>query len=164
MAEPAPQPMPGAQPGMQQPPPEQKKGGLFGKKQPEQQGGGFNEVMMEVGAVGRRLRILEERYNNLRKKSQVSDQNQLNQTKKISTQLKDVNEEILEIKRSVDDIKEKMRMIIKELKITAKKEEIGVLQKYIQFWEPVNFITRNEVERIIEDILDSKLNKESPIK
>jgi len=161
MVEPTPNPQPGPPmagmpPGAQQPPPEEKKGGLFGKKEPEQIGPDINQAMMEVGAIGRRLRILEERYNNLRKKSQVTDQHLLNHTKKTVSDFKDTNEDIMEVKRSIEDIKEKMILIIKELKITAKKEEIQVLQKYIQFWEPVNFITRNEVEKMIEDAFEAR--------
>jgi len=43
--------------------------------------------------------------------------------------------------------------IIKELDIFAKKEQLKVLEKYINLWNPLNFVTTKEVEKIIEEKL-----------
>ena len=44
-----------------------------------------------------------------------------------------------------------MDLIIKELKITAGKEELMTLKKYIDFWNPMNFVTQRDVERVVEE-------------
>lgn len=43
--------------------------------------------------------------------------------------------------------------------MTATKEEVHTLNKYINLWEPVNFVTQNEVEKIISRMLDDRLRK-----
>jgi hypothetical protein len=42
-------------------------------------------------------------------------------------------------------------MIIKELRMSAKKEEVDGLKKYVELWEPVKFVTQNQVEKIVEE-------------
>ena len=49
---------------------------------------------------------------------------------------------------------EKMKMIIKELKLCSKSEDLTVLKKYIDLWDPVRFVTQNEVEKIIEEKIE----------
>ncbi|MBS3098134.1 hypothetical protein J4209_05050 [Candidatus Woesearchaeota archaeon] len=107
--------------------------------------------------IGTRLRILEERYTNLQTKTQITEQNMLSRNKLLSTEIKATNLDIHEIKRELIEIKDRILLLIKELQMCAKKEEVNVLEKYINLWEPVNFVTRNEVEDIINEI--SKKNQ-----
>jgi len=41
-------------------------------------------------------------------------------------------------------------LIIRELKRTAGKEEITVLKKYLEYWNPINFVTQRDLERTLE--------------
>ena len=43
-----------------------------------------------------------------------------------------------------------MDLIIKELKRTAGKEEITVLKKYLEYWNPINFVTKQDLDRTLE--------------
>lgn len=110
----------------------------------------------EITMLGRRLRILEEQYTNTRRKMQVTDQNMLSYHKKSMTDVKALNLEINELRHLLDDMNNNILLIIKELKLCAKKEEVNVLQKYINMWEPVNFVTRNEIEKILEELLSER--------
>jgi IS1 family transposase len=137
-----------------------KQTGLFGhyKAQPEN---ALTTLSNELNSVSRRLRMLEEHYTNLRRKTQLMDQNMLNRVKKFSTDFKTINSEISELRQMLADINNKILLIIRELRLCAKKEEVNVLQKYVSMWEPVNFITRKEVEDIIKDVLSKKEKERS---
>ncbi len=37
---------------------------------------------------------------------------------------------------------------------------IKVLEKYVNMWEPLNFVTRKEVERIVREVLEEKFNSD----
>lgn len=132
-----------------------KHGGLF-KPHPKEQpvGPDVREIAQEVTDVSRRLRTLEERNANLQSKIQLTEQNMISRNRHITTEIKTLNSDIGEIKKEINEIKERILSIINELKITAKKEEVRILEKYINLWEPVNFVTRNEVRDIIREILD----------
>ena len=47
-----------------------------------------------------------------------------------------------------------MLEFISELKNAAKRDEVKVLEKYINIWNPVKFVTQNEVESIVKDMLN----------
>ncbi len=131
----------------------QQQKGLFSKqKMPEQ--GNIQDLTSEVDSYTNRLRILEEHYGNLRRKSQLTDQNLLQTHKKLMEEIKIINTDMADLRREMQDIKEKVRMIIKELQEAAKKEDVNVLQKYINMWEPVNFVTRNELQKILDEYLN----------
>jgi len=64
--------------------------------------------------------------------------------------------DINELKKEVNEIKDKVLEIIKELQSGANKSDVDVLRKYIEMWEPMNFVTHNEVQEIIDEKLAQK--------
>ena len=143
--------------------PEQKKaaasGGLFGfgaSKQGPDVSSELSGLTANFADVERRLIILEERYSDLRKKLQVAEQNMLSDFKKIHTEVKSTNSEVMETRHEMDDIKSKLLLIIKELQMLARSEDVDVLRKYLDMWQPVNFVTQNEVQKVVQDAVDQK--------
>ncbi|HIH42039.1 TPA: hypothetical protein HA246_00150 [Candidatus Woesearchaeota archaeon] len=152
--------------------------GLFAQKQtadPKKAGGGGGglfglggskqgpDVSAEIAAMQasyadaeRRLIVLEERYSEIRKKLQVAEQNMLSDFKRLHTEVKTSNSEVMETRHEMDDIKGKIMLIIKELQMLARSEDVDVLRKYLDMWQPVNFVTQNEVEKMVRDAVDSK--------
>ena len=135
-------------PQMQMP---QQKPGLFHKNVPQQPD--FGAVQEDISNVSRRLRTLEEGFTNLRRALQVTDQNILGKNKVFSTEIRTIASDISDIKSDINSIKEKILEMVNDLEEVAKKEEVKVLEKYINFWNPVKFVTQNEVEAMVKDIL-----------
>lgn len=106
--------------------------------------------------LGRRIKIMEEAINNLRRKILVNEQNDLNRQKKVLFDQKSALGEINEIKKDIENLKRVLREMINELKACAKKEEVEVLKKYINLWNPIKFATEETVERMIEERLGVK--------
>src|SRR3989338_1733028 len=144
-------------PQMQMP---QQKPGLFHKNIPQQPD--FGAVQEDISNVSRRLRTLEEGIINLRRDLQVTDQNMLGKNKVLATEIRTITSDISDMKSDINDVKEKILEIVNDLEEAAKKEEVKVLEKYINFWNPVKFVTQNEVESIVKDIL--KKEKDNSIK
>ena len=130
-------------------------GGLFAKKTQEV-GPNISDVLEQVNSVSRRLRIIESRYTDLNRKTQVTEKNMLNERKRFITEIKTINSDVLELKRSLNEVMFKMEIVVSELSNFAGKEDLASLKKYIELWEPVKFVTRNEVEKIIEEKLEEK--------
>jgi len=112
--------------------------------------------MDNMNELGRRLRTLEGRYTDLQTKSQLMEQNMLGSHKRLLSEIKSTNLDIREVKKELQEIKERLLSLITELQSCAKKEEVKVLQKYIHLWEPMNFVTRNEIQEVVEEILRNK--------
>ena len=100
--------------------------------------------------------MLEERYASIERKLQISEQNMLRNAKRADGEIKASNADITEIKQDIADIKDKITGLVRELQSAAKREELDVLKKYLSFWEPVNFVTQQQVERIVKDMIDNQ--------
>ena len=138
---------------------QKSSGGLFGsheKKGPDPE---VMQIRNEFNSLSRRLREMEERTQNLRKKVQMTDQNLMSQNKKYRQELKVVNSELNELKHIMNDLDNKMILLIKELRMCARKEDVKVLQRYVDIWKPIEFVTRSEVEKIVKDKVEDATGK-----
>ncbi len=132
-----------------------KKSGLFGSHEKKEDPMDKIKVLAnEITTVNRRTRMIEEHISNLRRKVQVNEQNMLSDAKKNVIELRTTSSDVTDLRRLIQDIENKMLIIIKELKLCAKKSEVTTLQKYIDMWEPINFVTRKEVEKIVGEVLE----------
>ena len=138
-------------PEMNIPPPPKQHKSLFHTKQSEQQDmGSFSNDMSNLE---RRLRLLEGSFTNMRGALQVTEQNMLSKNKTFATEIRTITSDIHDIKKETADIKEKILSLIKEMRTSAKRDEVKVLEKYINLWNPVKFVTQNEVEAFVKEIL-----------
>ena len=135
----------------QKPKPGPSRGALFnapGSPQDENQ-----DANTELNALGRKIRLMEDRYSNLHKKTTVNEQNMISYNKRLNNEIRSLNSEILDLRRLIDNVDSKLMLIIKELKLCAKKEEVELVKRYVNLWEPIRFVTRKEVETIVDDAL-----------
>ena len=139
------------------PPPPKKHEGIlkFGHgQQPEAPD--FSGMTSDISTLGRRLRLLKEGFTNIRRFFQVTEENVIAKNKHFSAEIKTLASDIMEIRKEIHELREKLLLVIKELQTTARKEEVKVLEKYINLWNPVKFVTQNEVESIISEVLGKK--------
>ncbi len=115
----------------------------------EEGGSDFSSLANLISDLDRRLRTLEERYSNLRKKIQLSDQSVIENERTFLKEIRGVNEEVLELKRTMNDFSEKILAFGAEMQGTAKKQDVKVIEKYLLFWSPQNFVTRNELREYL---------------
>ena len=98
-----------------------------------------------------RIRVLEEKNNLLRERMLVINQNMIEEYKKLSDEIKAINSDLKEIKSDLMNVKEMIKHFIKELESFARKDSIKVLEKYINMWNPLKFVTEKEVISLIEE-------------
>ena len=123
----------------------------------------FSGVTADVNTLSRRLRLLEEGFTNIRRFFQVSEENIIAKNKHFSAEVKTMASDIIEIRKEVQEVRDKLMLVIRELQTVARKEEVKVLEKYINLWNPIKFVTQNEVESIISEVLDKRQsNKDNP--
>lgn len=110
------------------------------------------EVAKQIDEIMRRLKLLEERYSGVRKKNQFTEQNMLKETKEIFQELNVLNSTISEIKGELSELGEKLGKLSDEVSSSAKKADLNVLAKYLDFWQPLEFLTKNEAEKMLKEI------------
>jgi len=138
------------------PPPPKKHEGILKFGHPQQQAPDYGDITNDVNALSRRLRLLEEGFTNLRRFLQVTEENIIAKNKHYSAELKTITSDIMEIRKEIQELKDKLILVIRELQTVARKEEVKVLEKYINLWNPIKFVSQNEVEQIINEVLEKK--------
>ncbi len=121
---------------------------IFEEEKPKEQETVFSNLSGAIKDMQRRITILEERYKNLRSKTQITDQNMLESERNYNLQSKEINEDIMEIKHSLNELKEKVSLFNAEFENVAKKNDLMVLEKYIELWDPTQFIRKKNKEKL----------------
>lgn len=98
---------------------------------------------------------LEGKVNNLLREVTILKNDYIKKHNDLKGEIKTMNEDVLELKHQREKTLEKMDLIIKELKSTAAREEVMVLRKYIDLWNPMTFVTQRDLERAIDAKLAS---------
>lgn len=98
-----------------------------------------------------RLRINESKITSLRERILVTDSNMINEYKRMSEEIRSINSEIMEIKNALNALKETINDVIKGTDNFASSQDLKFLEKYINMWNPLNFVTEKEVKDIIKE-------------
>lgn len=132
------------------PPPPPPPGMQHSKKQPVDPEM-FEKVAKGVNSMAANLRILEERYSLMRNKGQLSEQNMIALEKSVNKDFKMLSDELTELKHSINDLTDKLRLISEEIKNLVDKDDFRVLDRYLDMWQPMSFVTHDELKRMLED-------------
>lgn len=119
----------------------------------------IQRILSDLNNLTRRLRLVEERLLELRKKVDMVEENSTSEDKELHIQNKATNAEVSETRKNVSEMKDKMNIMIKELQNAAKLTDVKVLEKYISMWEPIDYVTYESVEKTVEHMIDLKMNE-----
>jgi len=114
---------------------------------------GMDEIINELS---NRIRILESRQTTQNERLLLVNQNLIEQFKKTMTEIKSLNAEFKDIKKDIYNIKNIVKHLSEEASSFAKRDSLKILEKYINLWNPLNFVTEQGVERLIEEKLKGK--------
>lgn len=96
---------------------------------------------------------LESKVNNLLREIDVLKNDFINRANKLNKDFRTLSDDQIEVRHEQEKMNQKMTLIINELKQTAGQEEVATLKKYLEYWNPLNFVTQKDLEKAI----DSKL-------
>jgi uncharacterized small protein (DUF1192 family) len=102
-----------------------------------------------LNSVATKLKIIEERYATMRRKSQITEQNIIENEKEQFQEFTLIGDDVMELKHKVKELAEKISMLQDELAHFARKDEIDVVQRYINYWNPIDYVTRKEVNAFL---------------
>lgn len=100
------------------------------------------------------IKGLESKVNNLLREVEILKNDFLKRNNQMAKDLKIMNSELVDLKHEHEKTLQKMDLVIKELKKTAGQEEVQTLKKYLDFWNPMHFVTQRDLNRAIEAKLE----------
>ena len=101
------------------------------------------------------VRGLEGKINNLTREVDVLKNDFIKRANDLNKEFKTLSEDLMELRHQQEKMDQKMVLIIKELKQTAGAEEVMTLKKYVEFWNPLNFVTQRDLEKAVESKLQA---------
>jgi predicted nuclease with TOPRIM domain len=106
--------------------------------------------------VNSRLTLLEDRYNTVRERLSFAEKSLVDNRDSLNKKIKVLDGEISDIHMAVNELKESILSLEEEIKSAAKESDVRVIDKYLELWEPLEFVTREEVNKAL-----NKVNKPS---
>lgn len=110
----------------------------------------------QIGSMSRRIKLLEDRLGNLGERVELIDKNLISYHKSLTSEIRTINSDIKDLNAKLFELNEKLDIVVRELRNMTTRDEVKALEKYITLWNPMNFITRDQIERILEDWLERK--------
>ena len=112
---------------------------------------GFDNAKLYVWVKG-----LESKVNNLLREVDVLKNDFIKRANQLNKDFKTISDDMVELRHEQQKMDQKMVLIIKELKQTAGMEEVMTLKKYVEFWNPLNFVTQKDLEKAVESRLEAQ--------
>lgn len=104
--------------------------------------------------VVERQKNLESSVDLLGEKIELLDHNSIKEFKEIHAEMKNMREDIGDIKHELSLIKDFNSKSGKQFKLMSQKDDVKKLEKYIDLWNPMEFVVRDELNEFREKIKD----------
>ncbi len=116
-------------------------------------------ITADISTLSTRIRLAEEKINNINRKLELLESNFVSSNKKNTETLRVANSDILELKREIQLLTDKLELVIRELKLTAGKDELNTIKRYLELWNLTRFVSRAEIDKIVEEKVNEVLKK-----
>lgn len=97
-----------------------------------------------------RQKDIESLLENIHEKIDLIDHNAVTDFKKVFKKTKDVSDDISDLKSEIKKIKDYNEKLSKQLKLFSTVDEVKKLEKYVDLWDPMQFVSRDELEKELE--------------
>lgn len=121
--------------------------------------GDVNEISSIISEFNTKIVDIEGRYEILKERMLLSNESFLKTRDNLNNEIRNVKNEVAELKKSVEKIKEIAQHLMNETEAFARKEQIGVLERYMKMWEPLKFVKAEEVKEMINEAIESHKSK-----
>jgi anion-transporting ArsA/GET3 family ATPase len=103
------------------------------------------EVVQALNDLGSTVNVLEDRYRTLRKKIKVTDEALMTSERSMNKELSVVSEDLAELKAKITKLSELLGQAFQDSQNLVKRHEFLELKKYVEFWNPMDFVQKKEV-------------------
>ncbi len=103
-----------------------------------------------IADLNARIRVLENKYNLLTERLLVVNQNMISEYKKLMNELREIKDDGKRAKLSMLNTQEVVKDVVKEMSIFAKKDQLKVLERYLDAINIIKLVTDDELEKRLE--------------
>jgi predicted RNase H-like nuclease (RuvC/YqgF family) len=104
--------------------------------------------------VTQRQKDLESKLDLVSEKIELLDHNSISNIKKINSDIKSLRTDMRDLTTDLEELKSFNSKVKKQLSLMTTKDEVKKLEKYIDLWNPMTFVTRQELKKNKEDTVE----------
>ena len=104
-----------------------------------------------MNSLSARIRVVEERLNDMKKRFKFIEENIIAYHKKNLKDAKDQQAQSYDLRKSMRALEGKIMIILKELQLASTKQEVAILKKYLDLWNPLKFVTEETLQKRIDE-------------
>lgn len=102
------------------------------------------------------LNSVEEKLQLLRERVSILSQTLLKQNDRLNKDLSDLKADVSKVGSENDKLKDAIDHIVLESGNFARKDELMAVQRYMKMFEPLNFMTEEEIVKLVEKMIEDK--------
>ena len=133
--------------------PTQPQQGFFQQGPPKEIIALQSEVKKQVSGISARMKLVEGHIDTLRGHIDLLDNSIIEKHKAVIREVRAVEDSVRNLRGDVDSVKDVTERIAKRLEELASREQVKILERYVSLWQPLNFVTRAEVETVVRNIM-----------
>ncbi|MBI4095746.1 MAG: hypothetical protein HY438_02705 [DPANN group archaeon] len=111
------------------------------------------ELRGQLSSLSARLKLIEDRIESLRGHIELLDNSLIEKHKAVVDEVKETESSVQALRGDFDALKDITERLAKRLEELASREEVKILERYVSMWQPMNFVTRSEIETVVRNIL-----------
>ncbi len=124
----------------------------------------LNQMSGQITGIATRIKLAEERYGNLQKRNQLTEETLLELEREMTAEARAALQQVAQLRRQVNEITQKVDAIQGEMSGFVKRHDFAVVERYLDLWQPVRFLTRDAAQRMIEDAVRDAKSKTPAVK
>ena len=99
---------------------------------------GSGNVLGAIAKLNRRLSLIEDRIANVRDQVELIETNLVDKHKSATSGLAELNNKIKDFNSKIIDLKNENMRLTSQMSNFATKQDVQVLERYINFWNPLD--------------------------
>lgn len=114
--------------------------------------------MVEEGSMQQRFFGMNNKVSSMEKKLgtfesqlRIIEEDSIDKHREAMEQIKEFKNSIAGIQEQISDFQEQIERLSDRLGEFASRENVKVLEKYINLWSPLDFVTRKEAQEIVHN-------------
>ena len=113
-----------------------------------------NQIQFLLADFNTRLRDIDERNRLIRERVLLLGKNLISSRQDVEEELKEIKKDNLEIKKDLEKIKKISNSLLTEFNKFVKREEIVLVERMLKDFQPLEFMRKKDVEKLIESKLE----------
>lgn len=116
----------------------------------------MNVVGPELSRISRRLSLIENKMDGMQDHISLVDNNLIEKHKTAIGDIREMQSEVRSLQAQVAELSEFLKRIAGKMSDFASRDDFQVIEKYMDYWSPLAFTTKQEVENMIKAHLGEK--------